>query len=111
VGDAQWLDLALLKTVRSLNGKEARKLTFGQIYMHLLRTHPQVPPIPQCVLAVNALVMEGLLVSDRVLDEDPAFPYAQHIISGLTEVGVASLEGKEKTSVLVSMPQSAIAWG
>lgn len=92
MSDAHWLDLALLKTVRALNTKEARKLTFGQIYMHLLRAHPHVPPIPQCVLAVNALVMEGLLVSARVLDEDPAFPYTQHIISGLTEVAIASLE-------------------
>jgi hypothetical protein len=92
VSNAQWLDLALLKTVRALNKKEVRKLTFGQIYMHLLRAHQQVPPIPQCVLAVNTLVMEGLLVSARVLDEDPAFPYTQHIISGLTEVAIASLE-------------------
>ena len=92
MSNTHWLDLALLKTVRSLNSKEARKLTFGQIYMHLLRAHPQVPPIPQCVLAVNTLVMEGLLVSARVLDEDPAFPYTQHIISGLTEVAIASLE-------------------
>ncbi len=92
VSDAQWLDLALLKTVRALNRKEARRLTFGQIYMQLLRAHPHVPSIAHCVVAVDALVMEGLLVSARVLEQDPAFPYTQHIISGLTEVAVASLE-------------------
>ncbi len=88
------IDLAVLKTVQRLNHVQPRKLTFGQIYMQMLRTRTRIPPITQCVEAVDALVKEGLLVSERILDEDPAFPYTQHIISGLTEIGAASLRGE-----------------
>jgi hypothetical protein len=66
-------------------------MTFGQIYMQLVRSQQSIPPIAQCVVTVDVLVKEGLLVSERVLDEDPAFPYIQHIISGLTDIGAACL--------------------
>lgn len=85
------IDLAVLKSVRLLNRVRSRKLTFGQIYMQLLRSQAHTPSIAQCVVAVDVLVREGLLVSERVLEQDPAFPYVQHIISGLTEIGAASL--------------------
>lgn len=90
------VDLAILKAVwllseGKLRGGTSRKLTCGQIYMQLVRGQPSFPSIVRCVLAIDVLVKEGLLVSERVLDEDPAFPYAQHIISGLTEIGSASL--------------------
>ena len=90
--DAQYaVDIAVLKAVRVLNLAGARKLTFGQIYNRLIHSQARVPPIVECVVAVDVLVREGLLVSVRVLDEDPAFPYVQHIISGLTEIGAAVL--------------------
>ncbi|WP_243247757.1 hypothetical protein [Pseudomonas maioricensis] len=84
---AVWL---LLSEVKPGVGK-ARQLTCGQIYMQLVRRQPSVPSIVRCVLAIDVLVNEGLLVSERVLEEDPAFPYTQHIIRGLTEIGAASL--------------------
>lgn len=94
------LDLAILKAVWLLSegkpgGSKPRKLTCGQIYMQLVRRQPSVPSIVRCVLAIDVLVNEGLLVSERVLDADPAFPYTQHIISGLTEIGAASLMAKD----------------
>lgn len=90
------VDLAILKAVWLLSdgkqrGGAPRKLTCGQIYMQLVRGQPNFPSIVRCVLAIDVLVKEGLLVSERVLDEDPAFPYTQHIIRGLTEIGSASL--------------------
>lgn len=85
------VDLAVLGAVRVLNDEGATKLTFGQIYTRLIRAHSRIPAIADCVVAVDVLVKEGLLVSERVLDEDPAFPYTQHIISGLTEIGAASM--------------------
>lgn len=85
------VDLAVLGAVRVLNDEGATKLTFGQIYTRLIRDHARIPAIADCVVAVDVLVKEGLLVSERVLDEDPAFPYTQHIISGLTEIGAALL--------------------
>ena len=97
--DRHTLDLALLKVVRALLDDGARKLTFGQIYMSLIRARPCIPPITQCVVAVDKLVNEGLLVSERMLDEDPAFPFTQHIISGLTEVAIASLQSKEDQQI------------
>lgn len=94
------VDLAILKAVRLLSeGKpckeKPRRLTCGQIYMQLVRCQPSVPSIVRCVMAINMLVNEGLLVSERVLDADPAFPYTQHIISGLTEIGAASLMARD----------------
>lgn len=91
VDDRYRVDLAVLTAVRALNLAGSRKLTFGQIYTRLIRSQARVPTIRECVLAVDVLVKEGLLVSERVLDEDPAFPYTQHIISGLTEIGAALL--------------------
>jgi hypothetical protein len=91
VDDRYTVDLAVLTAVRVLNLAGARKLTFGQIYTRLIRSQTRVPTITECVVAVDVLVKEGLLVSERVLDEDPAFPYTQHIISGLTEIGAALL--------------------
>lgn len=91
------LDLAILKAVWLLSEERpgGRKLTCGQIYMQLVRRQPSVPSIVRCVLAIDVLVNEGLLVSERVLDADPAFPYTQQIISGLTEIGAASLMAKD----------------
>jgi hypothetical protein len=94
--DALAVDLAILKAVSLLSegkpgGGKPRKLTCGQIYMQLVRRQPSFPSIVRCVLAIDVLVNEGLLVSERILDADPAFPYTQHIISGLTEIGAASL--------------------
>ncbi len=94
------IDLAILNAVWLLGegkagGGKPRKLTCGQIYMQLVRRQRSVPSIVRCVLAIDVLVNEGLLVSERVLDEDPAFPYTQHIISGLTEIGAASLTAKD----------------
>lgn len=91
-----WIDLAILKTVHLLCEGHDRRITFGQIYMHLLRLRKGVPSIVQCVETVDVLVKEGLLVSARILDQDPDFPYTQHIISGLTEIGRASLKENEE---------------
>lgn len=85
------IDIAILNAVRLLTRDGQRKLTFGQIFMHLVGCLQSIPPIARCVEAVDALVSEGLLTSERVLEDDPTFPYVQHIISGLTEVGEASL--------------------
>lgn len=90
------VDLAILEAVWLLTegkpgGGKPRKLTCGQIYMQLVRRQPSVPSIVRCVLAIDVLVSEGLLVSERVLEEDPAFPYTLHIIRGLTEIGTACL--------------------
>lgn len=94
--DSKTLDLAVLKTVRSLTFGRARKLTFGQIYMELVRVRPHPPSLAQCVVAVDGLVREGLLVSERLLDVDPAFPSTRYIISGLSEIGAASLSFNEE---------------
>ena len=85
------IDIAILNAVRLLTRDGQRKLTFGQIYMHLVGCLQSIPPIARCVEAVDVLVSEGLLTSERVLEDDPTFPYLQHIISGLTEVGEACL--------------------
>lgn len=90
-GEWQWVGLAVLQAVRALNRDHSRKLTFGQIFMQLVRTQRTIPPVAQCVMTVDELVREGLLISERVLDEDHSFPYIQHIIIGLTEVGAACL--------------------
>lgn len=86
-----WIELAILKTVLALSEGGSRRITFGQIYMHLLRLRSSVPSITRCVESVDGLVKEGLLVSARILDQDPDFPYTQHIISRLTDVGLASV--------------------
>lgn len=86
------LDLAVLKVVGRLSDSNSTRITFGQIYMQLVRCLPNIPSIAECVVAVDVLVKEGLQVSQRVLDEYPAFPYTQHIISGLTDIGAASLK-------------------
>lgn len=91
-----WTELAILKTVHALCEKGSRRITFGQIYMHLLRLRSSIPSITRCVETVDELVKEGLLVSERILDQDPDFPYTQHIIGGLTEIGLASLAGSEE---------------
>ncbi|AVE03793.1 hypothetical protein CYL20_04240 [Pseudomonas palleroniana] len=86
------LELAILGVIYELNSDQSRTLTFGQIYMALLRAHSNISPISECVVVVNLLVTEGLIVSRKVLDHDRAFPYTQHLIGGLTEVGVAALK-------------------
>lgn len=86
------IELAILDVISKLNTSKARILTFGNIYMELVRTHKNIPSIKDCVIIVNAMVAESLLVSDRTLEHDPSFPYTQHLISGLTEIGVAALE-------------------
>ncbi|KPB71592.1 Uncharacterized protein ABJ99_0781 [Pseudomonas syringae pv. cilantro] len=43
------------------------------------------------------MVREGLLTSAQVLEPDLSFPYPQHIISGLTEIGAASLADQHVT--------------
>lgn len=88
------IDLNILKAVRALAGTGLRAMTCGQIYMQLVRTAQPLPPIERCVVAIDSLVKEGLIVSKKVLDVDPAFPYTQHVIAGLTEVGAACLVAK-----------------
>nr|WP_259640672.1 hypothetical protein [Pseudomonas viridiflava] len=85
------IDVAILSVVRRFSSDRSRRLTFGQIYMEVLKRSAHVFPIIECVNAVDVLVREGLLISERTLDVDQSFPYTQHIISGLTEVGAASL--------------------
>ncbi|RMO81541.1 hypothetical protein ALQ33_101383 [Pseudomonas syringae pv. philadelphi] len=85
------IDLAILRVVRRLCSNQPRKLTFGQIYTELIRCHSVPPAIPACVTTVDTMVREGLLTSAQVLEPDLSFPYPQHIISGLTEIGAASL--------------------
>ncbi|KUG42879.1 hypothetical protein [Pseudomonas savastanoi] len=41
---------------------------------------------------IDTLVKEGLLISGAVLPCDASFPYVQHIIFGLTEVGEAVVQ-------------------
>ena len=90
--------VAILSAVRRLSPDRSRKLTFSQIYMELLTRSARVCPIVDCVLAVDVLAREGLLISERLLEVDPSFPYTQHIISGLTDVGAASLDEREAAS-------------
>jgi hypothetical protein len=90
------LELSVLKTVRELNHNRTRKLTFGQIYMKLIQLHACVPSIAQCLQTVDELVKEGLLVSEKMLDKHLDFPYPQHLISGLTDIGAASLMSEEE---------------
>ncbi|WP_122259913.1 hypothetical protein [Pseudomonas syringae] len=85
------IELAILGAVNNLNALQARTLTFGQIYMELVRTQTDFPTIKECVAIVNVLVAEGLIVSKGILEHDPGFPYTQHLIGGVTEVGVAAL--------------------
>ncbi|KAA8698087.1 hypothetical protein F4W67_01075 [Pseudomonas caricapapayae] len=89
------VDLAVLSIVKRLCVSKPQKLTFGQIYRELVRAHSRAPAIHVCVTTVDTLVREGLLISAKVLEADQSFPYTQHIISGLTEIGAASLAGCE----------------
>ncbi|KPX39194.1 hypothetical protein ALQ03_101943 [Pseudomonas savastanoi pv. glycinea] len=89
------VDLAILSIVKRLCLSTPQKLTFGQIYRELVRAYARAPAIHVCVGAVDTLVREGLLISARVLEPDQSFPYTQHIISGLTEIGAASLASCE----------------
>ncbi|MBS7472362.1 hypothetical protein KID98_16295 [Pseudomonas syringae] len=91
----QRVDLAVLSIVGRLCFSKPQKLTFGQIYRELVRAYSSAPTIHVCVATVDTLVREGLLISTRVLEPDQSFPYTQHIISGLTEIGAASLRGCE----------------
>ncbi|PBQ18172.1 hypothetical protein CCL09_10430 [Pseudomonas congelans] len=88
----QRVDLAVLSIVGRLCFSKPQKLTFGQIYRELVRAYSSAPAIHACVETVDTLVREGLVISTRVLEPDQSFPYTQHIISGLTEIGAASLE-------------------
>lgn len=99
--------MSILKSVRRLSPDRSRKLTFGQIYMQLIQLQTSVPSIAHCVQAVDVLVTEGLLISERVLDEHPDFPYTQHIISGLTDIGAASLMSEEEVAAGGSMSVGA----
>ncbi len=92
------IDLAILKIVRRLCSSKPRKLTFGQIYMELVRACASLPAIPVCVMTVDTMVREGLLTSAKVLEPDLSFPFTQHLISGLTEIGAASLADQRVTS-------------
>ncbi|RMO66700.1 hypothetical protein ALQ37_101820 [Pseudomonas syringae pv. aptata] len=85
----QRVDLAVLSIVGRLCFSKPQKLTFGQIYRELVRAYSSAPAIHVCVATVDTLVREGLLISTRVLEPDQSFPYTQHIISGLTEIGAA----------------------
>ncbi|WP_024657876.1 hypothetical protein N027_11110 [Pseudomonas syringae USA007] len=85
------IERVVLGAVKRLCGGQRRKLTFGQIYRELVRTQPSVPAISVCVTTVDTLVREGLLTSVKTLEPDQSFPYTQHLISGLTEIGAASL--------------------
>lgn len=96
--ESERIDVALLSVVSRLSPDRTRRLTFGQIYMELLKRSPRVCPLIECVLAVNVLASEGLLISERVLEVDPSFPYTQHLISGLSDVGAASLDEREAPS-------------
>ncbi|OUM08071.1 hypothetical protein BW686_08645 [Pseudomonas syringae] len=91
-------DLAILKVVRRLCSSQPRKLTFGQIFRELVRCHSSLPAIDVCVARVDTMVREGLLTSAKVLEHDLSFPYPQHLISGLTEMGAASLTGSEEAA-------------
>ncbi|WP_328588287.1 MULTISPECIES: hypothetical protein [Pseudomonas syringae group] len=91
-------DLAILKAVRRLCAGQPRKLTFGQIYRELVRAHSSLPAIDVCVAMVDTMVREGLLRSARILEHDLSFPYPQHIICGLTEIGAASLVEREQAA-------------
>ncbi|WP_205929145.1 hypothetical protein [Pseudomonas viridiflava] len=84
------LELAILSVISELTADQNRTLTFGQIYMALIRAYSDIPSITECVVIVDVLVSEGLIFSKRVLDYDPAFPYVQHLIGGVAEVGVAA---------------------
>ncbi|PBP94137.1 hypothetical protein CCL17_24970 [Pseudomonas congelans] len=96
----QRVDLAVLSIVGRLCFSKPQKLTFGQIYRELVRASSSAPAIHACVETVDTLVREGLLISTRVLEPDQSFPYTQHIISGLTEIGAASLRGCEEPRVV-----------
>ncbi|KTB78849.1 hypothetical protein [Pseudomonas syringae] len=85
-------ELAVLEIVRSSNFIRPRKLTSGQLYMALIRLQSDVPSIESFMAMIDELVKEGLLISATVLDHDASFPYTQHIILGLTEIGEAALE-------------------
>lgn len=85
-------ELAVLEIVRSAHFIRPRKLTSGQLYLALIRLQSEVPAIGTFMEMIDDLVKEGLLVSAAVLDHDVSFPYVQHIISGLTEIGEAALE-------------------
>ncbi|RMP09947.1 hypothetical protein ALP98_101771 [Pseudomonas viridiflava] len=89
------VDLAILSIVKRSCSNKPQKLTFGQIYRELVRAYARAPAIHVCIGAVDTLVREGLLISARVLEPDQSFPYTQHIISGLTEIGAASLASCE----------------
>ncbi|WP_439851762.1 hypothetical protein [Pseudomonas syringae] len=93
----QRIDLAILRIVRRLCSGRPRKLTFGQIYIELVRACTSLPAIPVCVTTVDTMVREGLLTSAKVLEPDLSFPYTQHLISGLTEIGAASLADQRVT--------------
>ncbi|MDU8431268.1 hypothetical protein RYA99_22255 [Pseudomonas syringae pv. actinidifoliorum] len=85
------IERVVLTAVKRLCGGQRRKLTFGQIYRELVRSQSSVPAIGVCVTTVDTLVREGLLTSIKTLEPDRSFPYTQHLISGLTEIGAASL--------------------
>ncbi|WP_155496582.1 hypothetical protein [Pseudomonas amygdali] len=61
------IELAILGAVNNLNVLRARTLTFGQIYMELVRTQTDFPTIKECVAIVNVLVAEGPIVSKETL--------------------------------------------
>ncbi|SDX58456.1 hypothetical protein SAMN05444064_11113 [Pseudomonas syringae] len=84
-------ELAVLEIVQSSNFVRPRKLTSGQLYFALIRLQSEVPVIGIFMEMIDELVKEGLLISAAVLDHDPSFPYVQHIILGLTEIGDAAL--------------------
>lgn len=90
--DKSHIELAILSAVQKLNAMRARPLTFGQIYMELVQSYPEIPSIVECVMTVDGLVAVGLVISEKVLEPDPGFPFTQHIIAGLTEIGEAALK-------------------
>ncbi len=93
MGSSNYLtELAILNVVNKLNSPGVRALTFGQIYLALICAGSKVPSITECVLIVNTLVEEGLVISKKAFEPDPGFPYTLHLISGLTEMGAAVLK-------------------
>ncbi|EFW79517.1 hypothetical protein ALP26_01182 [Pseudomonas savastanoi pv. glycinea] len=85
-------ELAVLEIVDSAHFFRPGKMTSGQLCLSLIRLQPAVPAIGEFMEMIDHLVKEGLLISGAVLPCDASFPYVQHIIFGLTEVGKAVVQ-------------------
>ncbi|RMR62802.1 hypothetical protein ALP83_03745 [Pseudomonas syringae pv. actinidiae] len=85
-------ELAVLEIVSNAHFFRPGKMTSGQLYLNLIRLQPAVPAIGEFMEMIDHLVKEGLLISGAILPCDASFPYVQHIIFGLTDVGEAALQ-------------------